>query len=171
MIVGVCIAQGWSRWTTDGDDLALLPKRLRLGTRAPVGEAPHPCYIRTVTSTAANTTATVAKSSGRGSKPGERRGGRKKGTPNKATADIRDVMKTYTPAAAKELARLAVEAESEAARVSAIKEIFDRAYGRATQLIGSDPQNPLPAATVLPVAVLSESTLREIAAAKAQGEE
>lgn len=42
---------------------------------------------------------------------------------------------------------------------------------RESKLIGSDPQNPLPAATVLPVAVLSESTLREIAAAKAQGEE
>ena len=35
------------------------------------------------------TTAKVARSSKRGSKPGERRGGRAKGTPNKVTADAR----------------------------------------------------------------------------------
>lgn len=34
-------------------------------------------------------TAKVAKSSNRGSKPGERRGGRKKSTPNKTTAEIK----------------------------------------------------------------------------------
>jgi hypothetical protein len=34
------------------------------------------------------TTAKVAKNSYRGSKPGERRGGRKKGTPNKKTAEM-----------------------------------------------------------------------------------
>jgi hypothetical protein len=47
-----------------------------------------------------------------------------------------------------ELARLAVEAESEAARVAAIKELFDRGYGKARQLIGSDPDNPLPGLVV-----------------------
>jgi hypothetical protein len=48
-------------------------------------------------------TATVAKSSrkrasnpARGSKPGERRGGRKKGAPNKATASIRDAAREFT---------------------------------------------------------------------------
>ena len=34
-------------------------------------------------------TAKVGNSSNRGSKPGERRGGRKKGTPNKIPADVR----------------------------------------------------------------------------------
>lgn len=37
--------------------------------------------------------ATVAKSSGRGSKPGERRGGRVKGTPNKKTAEQIEAVK------------------------------------------------------------------------------
>lgn len=71
----------------------------------------------------------------RGSKPGERRGGRQKGTPNKVTAEIKALAQEYAPTAMQELARLAIEAESEAARVAAIKEIFDRAYGKATQSI------------------------------------
>lgn len=33
-------------------------------------------------------TAKLAKNSGRGSKPGERRGGRQRGTPNKRTAEV-----------------------------------------------------------------------------------
>lgn len=86
----------------------------------------------------------VAIYSGKGSRPGERRGGRKKGTPNKSTADIRDLMRNYTAAAAAELARLAVEAESEAARVAAIKEIFDRAYGKSAQPhVGDDDLPPI----------------------------
>lgn len=80
---------------------------------------------------------------GRGSKPGERRGGRKPGTPNKATADLKALARQYVPSAIVELARLAQEAESEPARVAAIKELFDRAYGKATTLIGGDADNPI----------------------------
>jgi hypothetical protein len=36
--------------------------------------------------------ATVARKSNRGSKPGERRGGRVKGTPNKVTAVVKDMV-------------------------------------------------------------------------------
>ena len=74
-----------------------------------------------------------------------RTGGRVKGTPNKATADIKALARVHTAAAMKELARLALEAESERARVAAIKELFDRGFGKASQLLGSDPDNPLPA--------------------------
>lgn len=35
---------------------------------------------------------TVAKTSNRGSKPGERRGGRQKGTPNKTTAAVKEAL-------------------------------------------------------------------------------
>lgn len=69
---------------------------------------------------------------------GTRVGGRQKGTPNKSTADIKALAQNYTDAALKELARLATKAESETARVSAIKELFDRAYGKATQAIDLD---------------------------------
>lgn len=71
----------------------------------------------------------------RGSQPGERRGGRKKGVPNKATADVKALAQEHGPSAIKELARLASNAESEAARVAAIKELLDRAYGKSPQAV------------------------------------
>lgn len=74
----------------------------------------------------------------RPSLPGERRGGRLKGVPNKATADIKALALQHTSAAMAELARLALEAESEAARVAAIKEMFDRAYGKPKQTMDVD---------------------------------
>lgn len=70
--------------------------------------------------------------------------GRPKGQPNKATADIKALARQYVPEAVVELARLAREADSEQARVSAIKEILDRAYGKATQHIaGDDSASPV----------------------------
>lgn len=73
-----------------------------------------------------------------------RRPGRPKGAHNKITADIKALAQKYTAKAMAELGRLSLEAESETARVAAIKELFDRGYGKATQLLGSDPSNPLP---------------------------
>jgi len=67
-----------------------------------------------------------------GRRPGS---GRKKGTPNKVTAEIKQLAQQYGPEAIAELARLATQAESEAARVAAIKELLDRGYGRAVQPI------------------------------------
>jgi hypothetical protein len=68
-----------------------------------------------------------------GRRPGS---GRKKGTPNKVTAEIKQLAQQYAPEAIAELARLAAtKAESEAARVAAIKEFLDRGYGRAVQPI------------------------------------
>jgi hypothetical protein len=72
------------------------------------------------------------KSKKGGARPGA---GRPKGAVTKATADIRALASQYGPAALKELARLAEHAESEAARVSAIKELLDRGYGRSPQPI------------------------------------
>jgi len=87
---------------------------------------------------AATSVAKVAKSSNRGSKPGERRGGRKPGVPNKATIEIRTIASQYGPEAVAELYRLATKAESEAARVSAIKELLDRGYGKSPQPLTGD---------------------------------
>ena len=66
-----------------------------------------------------------------GAAPGERRGGRDKGTPNKATAEVRSLALEHGPAAVAELARLSTAAESEAARISACNALLERAYGRA----------------------------------------
>ena len=68
---------------------------------------------------------------GGGSEPGERRGGRGKGTPNRATAEVRDLALEYGPAAVAELARLSTAAESETARIQACNGIIERAYGKA----------------------------------------
>ena len=71
----------------------------------------------------------------RGSKPGERRGGRQLGTQNKITQDIRDLALKYGPSAIAEAARLSREAESESTRLVAVGIILDRAYGKAPQQI------------------------------------
>jgi hypothetical protein len=65
-------------------------------------------------------------------------GGRRKGVPNKATAEIRALAQQNASAAMAELVRLATKAKSEQTRVAAIKEILDRAYGKATQPIAND---------------------------------
>lgn len=74
---------------------------------------------------------------------GQKTGGRKAGTPNRSTAQIKDLAQKYAPDALAELARLAKGAESEAARVAACREILDRAYGRAPQAIVGDPGSPI----------------------------
>lgn len=66
---------------------------------------------------------------------GNKTGGRRKGTPNRATREISELAKGYAPAAVKELARLAKGAESESARVSAIGMLLDRAYGKPKQAV------------------------------------
>src|SRR5687767_7035377 len=62
---------------------------------------------------------------------GFKTGGRQKGTPNKATAEVRGLAMEHGPAAIAELARLSTEAQSETARISACNAILERAYGKA----------------------------------------
>jgi len=57
--------------------------------------------------------------------------GRPLGSKNRITHDLRLIALAATPAAMKELKRLATHAKSEAVRVMAIQEIFDRAVGKA----------------------------------------
>ena len=96
-----------------------------------------------------------AGESKRTSRGSRRQGGRKKSTPNKAprkarrkmpskpTSDIKTMARFYAPAAIQELARLSVEAQSEAARVSAIDRLLDRAYGRPNGTIAGNREKPL----------------------------
>jgi hypothetical protein len=44
--------------------------------------------------------------------------------------DLRDLARKHTAEAVEELARLALKAKSETARVAAIRELLDRGYGR-----------------------------------------
>ena len=70
----------------------------------------------------------------RGRKPGgPKTGGRKAGTPNKATREIKELAMQFVPSAIQQLGAMSLSAESEAVRLGAIKEIFDRAFGKAPQ--------------------------------------
>ncbi len=69
---------------------------------------------------------------------GIKTGGRVKGTPNKATHDVKEAARMHGPRALKVLSSLMENAESEQARIAAAKEILDRAYGKATQPIGNE---------------------------------
>jgi hypothetical protein len=53
------------------------------------------------------------------------------GVPNRVTAEVRTLAREHGPAAIQELARLAKEAQSEQARISACNALLDRAYGRS----------------------------------------
>jgi hypothetical protein len=59
--------------------------------------------------------------------------GRKKGVPNKATAEIKALCREHAPSVIKELARLSLKGRSEQARVAAAKELLDRGFGKSVQ--------------------------------------
>lgn len=78
-----------------------------------------------------------------GSKPGERRGGRKAETPNRATADVKAAAQAYTAEAVATLATIMQDAEQPAAaRVSAASAILDRGYGKPRQPVTGDVDTP-----------------------------
>lgn len=73
---------------------------------------------------------------------GNRGKGRPKGALNKATKDIRALACALAPEATKRLEAL-LKSDNEAVALGAVREVYDRAYGKATQKIGGDGENPL----------------------------
>lgn len=76
-----------------------------------------------------------------GARPGA---GRPKGAPNKASGEIKAIARQYGPAAIRKLARMAglvgkKPAETEAVRVTAMRDLLDRGYGKPTQGIEIAP--------------------------------
>jgi hypothetical protein len=69
-------------------------------------------------------------------------GGRKAGVPNKSTVDIKLIAREMTPAATERLAQL-LKSDNEAVALGAVKEVYDRAYGKATQIVAGDEEAPL----------------------------
>lgn len=80
--------------------------------------------------------------------------GRPKGVLNKATAEIKALAQVHGPAIIERLARLSgilvdengepiKGAESEATQAMTMKELLDRGYGKATQIIAGDDDAPL----------------------------
>src|SRR5262249_46240340 len=66
-------------------------------------------------------------------KPGQRFGGRAKGTRNKVNVELAEAAREYTAPALDQLWRIATQSRSDGARVAAIKEILDRGHGKAVQ--------------------------------------
>jgi hypothetical protein len=63
---------------------------------------------------------------------GRREGaGRRPGSVNRVTAEVRDLALEHGPAAVRDLARLCEHAQSETARVSACNAILERSYGKS----------------------------------------
>jgi hypothetical protein len=61
--------------------------------------------------------------------------GRKRGTPNKATAEVRTLAQRHGPDVIEELARIALRGLDDRARVAACRELLDRGYGRPGQAV------------------------------------
>jgi phage tail sheath gpL-like len=74
---------------------------------------------------------------------GKKTGGRKKGVPNKATREIKALAQKHGPEAIKTLINIMKTGKQEPARIAAAKELLDRAYGKSTQPISQDDENPL----------------------------
>jgi hypothetical protein len=74
-----------------------------------------------------------------------RTGGRKRGTPNKATADVKALASVHAPEAIGVLvAIMNSTASSDAARVAAARDLLDRAFGRAHQRIEATGKDGAP---------------------------
>jgi len=70
--------------------------------------------------------------------------GRKKGTPNKATVEVKELARLHGPAAIKEAVRIMQKSDSDQARLAAAREILDRAYGKPQQaIVGADDGAPV----------------------------
>lgn len=86
---------------------------------------------------------------------GYKTGGRKPGTPNKSTAAIKALAQEHAETVIVELARLAIESESDAARVAAIKELLDRGFGKSPQaIVGDDDAPPVNLRTRIEIVVV-----------------
>lgn len=67
---------------------------------------------------------------------GKREGaGRKKGVPNKVSAELKELARPYAPEALATLCKIMRTSKQDAARVAAAKELLDRGFGKAPQAI------------------------------------
>ena len=73
-----------------------------------------------------------------GRRPGA---GRKPGVPNKVTSEIKALAQQMTPQATRRLAKL-LESDNESVALGAVKEVLDRAYGKASQPIEGTENGP-----------------------------
>jgi hypothetical protein len=70
-----------------------------------------------------------------GKRPGA---GRPRGSPNRATQEIRGIAQAYTAEAIETLAQIMRTAASDTARLNAANALLDRAYGKPTSIETED---------------------------------
>lgn len=71
-------------------------------------------------------------------------GGSRKGKPNKATIEIKDLARKHGPAAIKKLADLMIGGTTEQVQAFAAEKLLDRGYGKAAQAhVGPDGEGPI----------------------------
>lgn len=82
-----------------------------------------------------------------GARPGS---GRPKGCLSEATIKgqiakerLRELAAQHVDRLVSEALRIATESDSDQARIAAIKELFDRGFGKSTQVVAGDPDNPV----------------------------
>ena len=104
-------------------------------------------------------------------KPRGRKGGRKKGVPNKATADIKAAFQKHGQAMVKAVLAL-TKSKDERVRLGAIKEALDRGWGKAVQGVelgvsdaegdgGSDVLNTLELAMFIGLALRKAAQVKD----------
>jgi len=81
---------------------------------------------------------------------GRKTGGRRKGTPNKATSEVRGAAQQYTVEALGGLAEIARSGDSDAARVAAWKAILDRGHGRPVVSVDAQVDTQITVVTGVP---------------------
>ena len=74
---------------------------------------------------------------------GNKTGGRRKGTPNKATAAVRALAQRHGADVIERLAQIAITSANEQAAIAAARELLDRGYGRPGQTAVSDGESPV----------------------------
>jgi hypothetical protein len=79
----------------------------------------------------------------------------------KVLGEVQELARLHAPAAIAELARLALKAKNETARIAAIRELLDRGYGRARQSVELIKPDIDPIQTMLDeIAVINRSENR-----------
>ena len=88
-----------------------------------------------------------------GRRPGTiKTGGRKTGTPNKLTTELRGMASQYTTQAIAVLAEIMAGGQSEVARLKAAAELLDRGHGKAAQTVYTPDAPSMPAAVTFVIA-------------------
>jgi hypothetical protein len=94
---------------------------------------------------------------------GVKTGGRQKGTPNKATADVKEAAQAFTADAISTLAEIMKSPEHPAAaRVSAASALLDRGHGKPKQSVDLDANVVLNDVSAEPEVSEAEWTARHV---------